>query len=97
MSAKSERHMARVAALGCIACKNLGFPDTPAIVHHPRDGALGSAGAKKASDFFAIPLCPTHHQGHGAGVSYHDAPEQWERLYGTQIELLAQVLEELEP
>lgn len=30
--------MARVAALGCVVCRNLGFGPTPAAVHHIHAG-----------------------------------------------------------
>mgnify|MGYP003328680870 CR=1 FL=1 len=29
-----KKHMKRVAELGCIACRKLGYEDTPAELHH---------------------------------------------------------------
>ena len=42
---KSSRHMARVAALGCILCRRLGYLGTPAEVHHIRTGTGADWGA----------------------------------------------------
>lgn len=49
--------MGRVAALGCIACRLLGYPDSGAQVHHIREGRIAR------SDFLVIPLCAAHHTG----------------------------------
>ena len=39
MSTKAEkRHMGRVASLGCYLCRQLGYGETPAQVHHVREG-----------------------------------------------------------
>jgi len=34
--------MRKVAELGCIACKKLGYEGTPAELHHIPSGAMGS-------------------------------------------------------
>jgi hypothetical protein len=57
---KQPRHMARVAAMGCIICGG------PAEVHHVRTGNMGRDDARVA------PLCPFHHRDsrmgfHGLG------------------------------
>ena len=66
MTAKAWK--SKVAALGCILCRHLGYEGTPAELHHPRTG-LGMS--QRASDFDVIPLCPEHHRGntgvHGLG------------------------------
>lgn len=60
----AQRHMGRVASLGCILCRELDMGATPAEVHHVGDSA-------ERSDFLVIPLCPEHHRGangfHGLG------------------------------
>jgi len=93
MATKAEKeHMARVAALGCIACRNSGLGETPAGIHHLRDK---TGVGRRASHFEVIPLCDRHHQTGGYGVAFHAGPAEWERRYGTQRELLEQTLREL--
>lgn len=61
MSAKTQRHKTRVAALGCVLCAMLGQPQTTRThVHHMRDG---QGMGQRASDFLAIALCADCHQG----------------------------------
>lgn len=75
----------KVAAIGCILCKKLGYDDTPCEIHHIR-----RAGIRDKSP--VIGLCPEHHRGntgvHGMGR------KAFERHYKTtEEELLAQVLQ----
>ena len=89
MSAASKRHMGRVAEAGCVICKRLGLGNTPAEVHHARDG-VGSA--QRNSDWITMGLCPEHHRGssgiHGMGT------RAFERTYKTtELELVAETLE----
>jgi len=85
---KAEReHLAKVAALGCIVCRNAGHHDTPAEIHHIRAGQ----GLKRASHFHVIPLCPTHHRLGGHGVAFHAGRFVWESFYGLEVQMLAQV------
>lgn len=90
---KSEKdYLNRVASLGCIVCKNLGYGVTPAHVHHIR---TGKGMGQRASNYETIPLCPTHHQHGGHGVAIHAGQKTWEANFGTEIELLEQVKQEL--
>jgi hypothetical protein len=58
---KHEREwMGRVAALGCVVCRLMGFGPTPAQVHHTREG---QGGAQRAGNYLTLPLCPDHHTG----------------------------------
>lgn len=87
----AQRHMGKVAALGCIICHRLGYDQTPALVHHIRTG-IGIG--KRASDFDTIPLCQEHHVGmtgiHGMGR------KAWERHHGvTELELLQETKERI--
>lgn len=51
----------RVAAIGCIACRELeATQDIPAQLHHPR---TGQGKGQRASDWLSIPLCERHHTG----------------------------------
>ena len=93
MATKAERdHMGAVAALGCVVCRNLGFGETPAEVHHIGNGTLG----KKASNFETIPLCEVHHRNGGHGVAVHAGRKTFEARYGTERELLEQTRRELD-
>ena len=90
--AKNRNYLAAVASLGCVVCRNLGYGDTPANVHHIR---LGQGASQRASDYLVIPLCATHHQHGGYGVAIHAGQEAWEALYGSELELLAQTIGEV--
>jgi hypothetical protein len=94
MTTKAEReHLARVAALSCVVCRNEGLGESPALCHHVNARAMG----RKASHFDVLPLCHTHHDAGIYGVSVHAGLAEWERRHGTEQELLAQVREELGP
>ena len=91
---KAEKaHMNRVQALGCIACRSQGYPDTPAEIHHVRDGqGLG----QRNSHYNVLPLCPTHHRVGGIGEAFHAGKQTWQQFWGSEEELLEQVRELLE-
>lgn len=81
----AERHKARVAALGCCVCRRLGYPGTPAEIHHIAEGS------SKRSDFAVAPLCREHHQG-AAGLHGLKAPRfcslyrvPWEKEEGLLV------------
>jgi len=78
-TAKEKRHMGRVAALGCLICKQ------PANVHHIRTERI-------KNHFLTIPLCREHHQG---DFSIHMDKRQFENIYGSELYLLAQTIEQL--
>ena len=85
------KYLSRVAELGCVLCRRIGFEDTPAEIHHIRDG---QGMAQRSSDYLAIPLCREHHRGdsgvHGLGTG------RFERRYKlTELDLLADVIREL--
>jgi len=70
LTTKAEkRHMSAVAELGCSVCRRMGYPGTPAELHHPRSGV---GMGKRSGHNSVIPLCPEHHRGntgiHGMGV-----------------------------
>jgi hypothetical protein len=85
--------MARVAALGCIVCRNLGLGATPAEVHH-----ILKSG-KRVNHQTVLPLCTLHHRGgvnNAEHVSRHPWRKEFESRYGTERELLAQTHRELD-
>ena len=69
----------------CQACTKDGLWSA-AEVHH-----ITSAG-RRMGHLFTIKLCPTHHRGDGKQVpSVHGSKKSFERRYGTQLELLAEL------
>ncbi len=84
-----KKHMSRVADLGCSVCRRMGYPGTPAELHHPRAGV---GMGKRASHMDVIPLCVEHHRGktgvHGLGTK--GFPKHWGF---TEQDLLADVRE----
>lgn len=91
MTKAAQLHKSRVAELGCILCLRLGIYDTPACLHHIREG---QGMSQRASDWEVIPLCREHHQGdtgiHGLGR------RAFVKRYGvTERELLDHVLASL--
>ena len=87
---KAERAwMSAITAFGCIVCYLQGRGYVPAAVHHLLSGGI------RMGHLFSIPLCdPGHHQNAPAGcgeVSRHPNQAEFERRYGTEMDLLAQV------
>jgi hypothetical protein len=89
MKAKDRQHLGKVAAIGCIVCINeFGF-DTPPEIHHIANGTMG----KRNNNFNVIPLCHLHHRTGGHGVAVHQGRKTWEANFGTEQDLLKQVME----
>lgn len=84
-------YMSRVADLGCILCRHLGYGETPAALHHIREG---EGMSQRASDYMVVPLCPEHHQGksglHGLGTRGFET-----RYKMSELDLLALTIEAL--
>lgn len=81
-----------VASLGCIVCRNLGYGNSPAVIHHVR---IAQGVSQRAPNGLIIPLCPNHHNMGGNGVAIHSGQSTWEKLYGTEEELLNQTILEV--
>jgi hypothetical protein len=84
----------RLASLGCIACMLDGQFNPHVSIHHV-DGRTKPDCHKKV-----LPLCAPHHQQDDtdpAGrVAVHPNKARFEKLYGTQEQLMAQCAELLE-
>lgn len=81
-----QRHMFRVADLGCILCHHLNLGSSPAQVHHlfrPED----------RSDWLVAPLCQSHHQGPNGFHGLGGEPGFSRRYNLTEAALLAMTLE----
>lgn len=87
-TAADRAHLGKVAALGCIVCRNEFGLHSEAECHHIGNGTMG----KKASDREAIALCHLHHRLGGLGVAVHAGRKSFEANFGTERELLAQTL-----
>lgn len=78
------QYKSKAAGLGCMACKILGFGETPASLHHVREG---QGMAQRASDWLVIPLCYQHHQGdngiHGHGFESMNKMTEMDLLAAT--------------
>lgn len=89
MKNADKRYMDRVARLGCALCNKLGYGETPAEIHHLREG---QGMSQRASNFLVVPLCSNHHRGsqgiHGDRTAFKLAGED-------EMSLLAWVLEQL--
>lgn len=90
MSTKAEkRYMNRVAELGCVVCRMLGYGPTPAQLHHVREG---QGMAQRAQNWLVVPLCPEHHQGK-TGV--HGDRSAMRQLKVDELDLLSQTIQDL--
>ena len=67
---------------------NQGNEGTPAEIHHIRHG---NGMGQRASNYESIPLCHIHHRTGGYGVAIHAGQKEFEKLYGSESELLEQV------
>lgn len=89
-TAEERQIMRAVAEMGCIVCEQMGFPGTPAQIHHVR----ARHGWGRSSHKAIIPLCMEHHTGK-TGV-HSMGREQFESMYGiSEIGLLEIVLNRL--
>lgn len=90
-SAAEKLWMNKVSDIGCIVCLNNGI-ESPAEIHH-LDGRT-----KEGAHFHTIGLCARHHRladNHPKDwISRHgDGVKAFEREYGTENELLLQVMD----
>lgn len=85
---QKKEHYGRVARLGCILCRHIGYEtdDCGCELHHIRRTG-------RRSDAPVIPLCPYHHRG--SNTSIHGmGRRRFEAEYGiTEESLLAKTLE----
>lgn len=90
-NSKAEKeHMGAVAALGCIACRKLGYEGTPAEIHHIGNGTMG----KRNGNYNVIPLCPVHHRTGPDAV--HMNKTAFEAQFGNEHQLLKETIELVE-
>ena len=92
MKSKDREYMSAVAGFGCVVCHNLGQPGVPATIHHIR---AGQGMSQRAGHYLILPLCPDHHLHGGVGVAIHAGQRSFESIYGTELQLLDQVIMEV--
>lgn len=90
---RDKKRLALIAAMPCIACKVSGKNQVMRTeVHHLMGCGLGL----KASDLKTIPLCSYHHVKGNRGEAVHSGVKSFEKVFGTQNELLEMVNKLLE-
>jgi hypothetical protein len=88
-TSEEKRHLAKVAAMGCIVCSSCyGNEDTPAQAHHCRS----RHGWGRSGHLMTIPLCPEHHTGK-TGV-HNMGRDEFETMHGASEFLLLAVVHE---
>jgi len=91
-----KEYMARVAALGCLICRDFyEYFDVPAAIHHV------AGKTRPGAHRLVLPLCGIHHQGGDDGddsghVSRHPYKKRFEQKYDTETNLLKRVQELLD-
>ncbi len=87
VTAEEKVYWDRLAALGCIACMKDGRFNDHVSIHHV-DGRT-----KPGCHMLVLPLCAPHHQRDDTDplhrVAVHPNKARFEKLYGTQEELMA--------
>ena len=86
MTEAEKRWLAAICEHGCICCKALGRPWTPAEPHHIL------MGGRRMGDLFTLPLCPGHHRSgryDDEFVSRHPYRHRWVKMFGVELDLLA--------
>lgn len=86
MNAKAWK--SKVASMGCILCRHLDLGETPATLHHVREG---QGMSQRASDWLVVPLCRFHHVDPKMGI--HGA-EFYQRFKMDELDLLAMTIQE---
>ena len=85
MTTKSEQAwLDAICRIGCCVCIRRNLGHTPGEPHHMLDGNL------RLGHLFTVYLCPTHHRSglnNRMAVSRHPWRTEFERRYGTEVEL----------
>ena len=81
----------KLRALGCIVCRlHLCQHEVPASIHHLL------RGGRRIDEWHVLGLCHFHHQGgckNEKYVSRHPWKKEFEKRYGTEMQLLAKTKE----
>ena len=86
MSKAIKAYWDKVAAIGCIACRQDGIFNDYVSIHHV-DGRT-----KPGAHYRVLPLCGPHHQTGGEDApAIHPFKKRFIQKYGTEAELLKKV------
>tara|TARA_A100001011_G_C14055605_1_gene733841 strand:+ start:327 stop:656 length:330 start_codon:yes stop_codon:yes gene_type:complete len=88
-----KKRLQTIAEMPCYACFQDGV-ETQSEVHHIRSLKRGSGMGLRPSHFDTIPLCSGHHRTNK--ISVHLGKIEFEKRYGTQLEILEKVNREIE-
>ena len=86
VSMNKRQYMSKAASLGCMLCRTIGFPGTPAQLHHPR---AGRGMGQRAQGWLVIPLCEQHHTG---PTGIHGDRSAWKNAGVDEMDLLAETI-----
>jgi hypothetical protein len=89
MKNADKLHLSRIAERGCSLCLRMGLGQTPAEIHHLREG---QGMSQRASNWLAIGLCPYHHRG-SKGI--HGDRQAFQEARVDPLDLLADTIEAL--
>lgn len=91
---KLERErLATIGNMPCYACFQDGL-EMQSEVHHIRSLKRGSGMGLRPSHFDTIPLCSGHHRTNK--ISVHLGKKEFEKRYGTELEILEKTNREIE-
>lgn len=91
MTSSEKAYMGRVQALGCYLCRHLGYGNTPAQVHHLREG---QGMSQRSSAWLTVPLCESHH-ANSSPDGIHGQRKAWKLAGVGEMDALAWVIEKL--
>ena len=89
---KEKEYFSKLVEFGCVVCRMKHGVYTHPSIHHIREGM--GIGQRNSADN-CLPLCPMHHQHGGYGIAFHAGKKAFEKNYGTEIELLNYLRENL--
>ena len=90
MKDKKQAWYRDLVDIGCIVCRNTMGVISPPDIHHVHKNS------RRIDDFHTIPLCPLHHRSGvkcDEYVSRHPWKKEFEKRYGNEMDLLAEVQE----
>jgi hypothetical protein len=93
MNKSEKQRFMNLQEIGCIVCRITGLGITPPEIHHLIEGG------RRLGNGHTIPLCLLHHRGGNNTAEYvsrHPHKAEFEKRYGTEVELLEKTNELIE-
>jgi hypothetical protein len=87
MTREEKDYLDKLSSLGCYCCKVDYKIETPANIHHIREGQ--GMGQRSEHIGETIPLCEGHHQGNfdTSKLAFHKNPKAWREKYGSEADI----------